>query len=474
MSLTRKIAHNTLYQIIGKLFSTAIGIVVVAMLARYLGAEGYGQYTIVIVFLQLFAVLLDLGLYIILIKKLSEPGADMEALVSNVFTLRILSAIVFLGIAPIVVLAFPYPGIVKAGIALTTLSYLFISLNQVLTGLFQKELRMGKVALAEVFGRIVLLGATAVVLWLEWQLMAVLFAVVLGSFANFLYVFISARRLVDIRLRFNWPVWLAVLRDAWPIGISVALNLIYFKADAIILSLYHPAADVGIYGATYKVLEILITLPAMFAGLVMPLLTAAYVTGDRERFRQIIQRSINFLAILALPLIVGTQFIAEPLMILVAGEEFTASGGVLRILIIATGIIFVGALFGNSVVSVNKQKPMIWMYAAAAAVSLLGYYLFIPTYSYYGAAWMTVVSEFLIMIGAYFMIHRTISLRLKYTIVWRAALATAVMAAGLWLLRDWSWYFLAISGTVIYFIVLYAIKGISTRDVKEVISLRSS
>jgi len=251
----------------------------------------------------------------------------------------------------------------------------------------------------------------------------------------------------------------------------VALNLVYFKADTIILSIYQPASDVGIYGATYKVLEILSTLPAMFAGLIMPLLTAAYAVRNFDRFRQIIQKAVNFLVILALPLIIGTQFIAEQLMILVAGEDFVGSGAVLRILIVATGIIFIGALFGNAVVSVNKQKPMILAYLTVAIVSLVGYLILIPRYSFYGAAYMTVAAEFLIMLTSFLMVYRTTKLRLKFNVIGRTILAALFMSLILWLTRDLHWALLVFIGILSYASSLYLLKGVTKSDISEILSL---
>ena len=60
MSYTRKIAHNTIIQMIGKGVSTVIGVVVIGMLTRYLGEGGFGQYTTIMAFLQLFGVLVDM------------------------------------------------------------------------------------------------------------------------------------------------------------------------------------------------------------------------------------------------------------------------------------------------------------------------------------------------------------------------------------------------------------------------------
>ena len=89
MSYTRKIAHNTLIQIIGKAISTVIGVVVIGMLTRYLGQAGFGQYITIMAFLSFFGVLVDMGLYIILVKKISEPNVDQDSLVSNIFSTEI-------------------------------------------------------------------------------------------------------------------------------------------------------------------------------------------------------------------------------------------------------------------------------------------------------------------------------------------------------------------------------------------------
>jgi O-antigen/teichoic acid export membrane protein len=352
MSYTRKIAHNTIIQIIGKGISTIIGIVVIGMLTRYLGQGGYGQYTTIMAFLQFFGVLVDMGLYIILVKKISEPGADQDKLTSNIFTLRLISAIIFLGLAPVVVLFFPYPEIVKIGIAITAFSFLGITLNQALAGVFQKNLRMDKVMIAEVIGRVILVGGTYFAIKQDLGLLWVMGAVVAGSLLNFLITFLFSRQFVRIKLAFDFVVWKMIIKESWPIALSIAFNLVYFKADIIILSLFHKAEAVGIYGASYKVLEVLTTFPAMFAGLILPLLAAAWVAADKERFQRVLGKAFDAMVMIAIPLIVGTLFLAKPVMDLIA-PEFTDSARVLQLLIFATATIFIGNLFGNTVVAIN-------------------------------------------------------------------------------------------------------------------------
>ena len=89
------------------------------------------------------------------------------------------------------------------------------------------------------------------------------------------------------------------------------------------------------------------------------------------------QKSFDLMVIIALPLIIGTQFTAKRIMILVAGQEFADSGPVLQILILAAGFIFLGCMFAHGVIAINKQKKIIGAYIFTAITAIIGYLIFI-------------------------------------------------------------------------------------------------
>jgi len=471
MSYTRKIAHNTIIQIFGKAVSTVIGIIVIGMLTRYLGQGGYGQYTTIMAFLQFFGVLVDMGLYIILIKKISESGVDEDKITSNIFTLRLISAVVFLGLAPLIVLFFPYPDIIKVGVLVTSFSFLGITLNQVLTGVFQKHLRMDKVVIAEVIGRIFLVGLTFYVIQQDMGLLWVMGSVVVGSVVNFLFTFLFSRQFVRIKLAFNFGIWRQVIKESWPIAVSIAFNLVYFKFDTIVLSLFKEDTAVGVYGASYKVLEVLTTFPAMFAGLVLPLLAAAWVAADKEKFQRVLRKSFDAMIMIAIPLVIGTLFLAGPIMDLIA-PEFTDSARVLQILIFATATIFIGNLFGNTVVALNQQKKMMWFYLVVAIISVVGYFIFIPKYSYFGAAGMTIVAELLITFSAMYIVLKHSRVTLLFSVFGKTLLSSALMGLVLFLMSGANLFLMLVVAMIVYLGAMLATKGISRDIIKEVTRLK--
>lgn len=474
MTLTRTIAHNTIVQVIGKIISTIIGLVVIGMLTRYLGEKGFGQYTTVMAYLQMFGVIVDMGLYVMLVKKISEEGVDEQYTASNIFTMRLISAVVFLGIAPLIALMLPYATEVKIGIAITTVAFLGVTLNQALSGIFQKHLKMYRVSIAEVLGRLVLLGITWWVVQSGLGLPWVMVAVVAGSAINFIATYVYSRSLVKLRLIFDFPYWRTIIRETWPIALSIVFNLVYFKADTVILSLMRPEADVGIYGSSYKVLEVLTTFPAMFAGLILPLLAAAWSLGDKERFKQVLQKAFDFLIMIALPLIGGTWVLARPVMKLITGEGFADSGPILQILIVATATIFIGNLFGNSVVAINRQRTMMWLYLGVAVVSLSGYLIFIPKFSYFGAAAVTVGSEVLITISAAAIVLSATKVRLSLLRAGKVFLAAAIMTLTLMTFNELNIFLLIGIGIVEYSVLLMVFRGVTKEMLLEIIRIRQS
>lgn len=471
MQLSTKVAYNTIIQVVSKFIATALGLVAVAIMARYLGQAGFGEYTIIITYLSFFGIIADLGLTLVTVQMISRPGADENKILNNLFSLRFVTAVVFLGLAPLTVIFFPYSPIVKIGVAITSLSFLCIALNQILVGLFQKKLRMDKVSIAEVAGRVILVIFIIFSVKLNYGLLGIMVATVIASIINFSLHFIFSRAFVYIKLQFDFSLWKDIVSKSWPLAITIVFNLIYLKADILILSLIKSQSEVGIYGAAYRVIDVLITVPFMFAGIILPILTLNWAKKNIAQFKKVLQRSFDFMVILALPMIIGTQFIANEMMTIIAGKEFSISGSVLKILIIAIGAIFLGCMFSHAIIALGKQKKIIGAYIFTSITALIGYLFFIPKFSYIGAAWVTIYSELIIALAAVYYVWKYSKFLPNLKIFIRSLAATVIMAIALYIIPS-SFYssgiglmiFLSVAG-IIYFAFLYLFKGITKNDI---------
>ncbi|MEK7139208.1 MAG: flippase, partial [Patescibacteria group bacterium] len=436
MSLTRRVATNTFLNVGGKLAAVGLSIVTVGILTRYLGQAGFGNYTTVMAFLQFFGIVVDFGLATAVVQLISSRPHQTDRLFANAFSFRLVTAVVFFALAPMVMLLLPYSAELKTSAFIATWALCLVSLNQVLMGIFQRELKMFWPVVAEIIGRAIFLVGMIVVVTGHGTLVAVMAAVTIGNLVQFILTYWAARRLTILRLAFDWRTWQELFFASWPIGLSIIFNLVYFKADTVILSLYQSQAVVGIYGAPYKMLEALSALPYLFMGLILPLLSASWAANNREKFRQQLQRSWDVLAVVTWPLVIGGIIVATPLMVLIAGPEFQPSGAVLQILLIATAAIYASVIFTHAIVALERQRQMLPAFGGVAAVALAAYFWLIPQYSYLAAAWITVGTEVAIGLLAWLVVRRALGRHmLAWRVTVRAAAASAVMALALIVLQ---------------------------------------
>lgn len=472
MSLNRKIAHNSIIHLTGKIVSLILGLVAVMIMTRYLGQEQFGYYYTVIAFLQFFGILVDFGLTLTTVQMISDTKRDISKVMNSLMSFRFITALGFLALAPIIVWLFPYNIYIKLGVLITVGSFFCITLIQTLTGVFQQKFKMLEVTIAEVVGRVVLVGGVALTAYLEKDIYWIFWAISIGSIINLLIVFFQSRKYITWRLEFDLTIWKEVWKRSWPIALSISFNLIYLKMDSIILSLTRSQAEVGLYGATYRVVDILTMLPAVFMGIALPVLTNYFVENKKEDLFDLLQKAFDALIVFAVPIVLGTMVIARPVMEFVAGSEFAVSGDILKVMILASGAIFVTTLSGYAVVAINKQKKMMWGYLTAAILTMVGYLYFIPKYGYWGAAWMTVFSEVLIMFWTTILVYKAIRFFPSLMTFAKSILPAVIMTIILYFIREQHALILIMVAIAVYFPLLYLFGGIKKETVRDLIRMK--
>lgn len=476
MSLSGKVAKNTLIQLIGKVVSTALGLLSLALITRYLGQSGYGQYTTILNFLTIFAVFADFGLTLVTVQMISGINDEKKesGILSNILGFRLISILLFLAISPLVLFFVPYSQNIKTGILLSAPYFIFPALSQVIIGLLQKRLKMGRAVLAEVLSRIILIASIAIVWYFQAGLNGIILATVVSGASSFIFHYIFASKLAHLRLSFDFSLWKEIIKRSWPLAITIALNLLYLRTDIVFLSIFRSDGEVGLYGAAYKVIDVLTTIPFMFAGLILPIISTAWIEKRSHYFKNVLQKSFNFMAISALPLVAGGVLLSEPIMVAVAGNEFAGSGPLLSLLIIAVGFIFLGTVFSHAVIAVDKQKKLIPYYLFTSVTSIIGYLILIPRYSGFGAAGITIYSEALVAIFSGYFVFKYSGFYPKLKIFLKALLATLAMSLIIIYAPDnFKTGYLGLIGliffsSIVYGLVLFALGGIDINDIKTI------
>jgi O-antigen/teichoic acid export membrane protein len=455
-STRRRVASNTAVQLVGKGVVLGLGVISIAVLTRYLGPEDYGRYTLALMYVQLFGVLADVGLYTTVVRDISKQPERTEELVGNVLTLRLVLSIVVIAVAALVSLALPYDHTVRVAILLAGIPLLLGMLTTSFVAILQSRLQMGRSAIADVAGRAASLGLVLLIAGLDLGFYPVLGAAAGGEAVTLLVVWLLTHRLASIRFRAQPAVWRSLMRAAIPLGLALAINALYFRADTLIISLYEPYGQVGLYTLAYRILELALVVGTVMLNTSFPVLSRA-VAQDRSRALQAIQETADVFVVLGAPLVAAGLVLAPQIVDLAAGEDFDGSVTPLRILLGAGALAWINGVFGYALIAKERQAAALWLNASALVFNVALNFILIPPYGIEAAAFVTVGSELLILLGSYPLMRRHFGFFPTPRTLVPAVAAAAAMAGLLWLLDDGPLLLLAPLGAAVYAALIWLI-----------------
>lgn len=469
MAIARKIAYNVIFNVITKFISTVLALVGIGFITRYLGKEGFGDYSTVLAFFSFFGSAADLGLYTITAREISRSGADERKILGNAFSLRLISSLLVFILTPALIYFLPYSSEVKMGILIAAASFVFSSTYMVLNGVFQKNLAMDKVATAEVIGKfiqiLIIIGAVRYNLGFTVIILSILAAMIF----NFVAVLLMVRKYIPLKLQFDFVYWKKFLKESAPLGISAIIVFVYFKIDTILLSVLKTNTEVGIYNAAYKVIENISFIPAMIVGLMFPMFSR-HIFSDKKHFQHLANETLKVFLILVVPMIVGTLFLSEGIIHLIGGDAFAAASNTLRILIFALTFIFFGGLFNNILIASNHQKKMLGALAGCAIFNVTFNLIFIPIFSYTAAATISVATEFLVALAGLILTIKYVGYRPSFKNLPRIILSGFIMAIFLFVFKNFGFLLLALGSALVYIASLWATKTITIKELSGIFS----
>ncbi|MFA5128236.1 MAG: flippase [Patescibacteria group bacterium] len=465
MSQVRAIAHNTMWQLGGKTVSTLLGLIAIAIMTRALGVEQFGWYSTAIGFLQFIGIFTDFGFTVITSSMLAEPAHDKSKLLSNLFTWRIITAVLTQGIAPLTIFLFPYPAPIKWAAVIMSFSFIGVSLNQVLVAYYQTKLKMHIQAMGEVIGRVVLVAGLALVATGHLGFLPMMAVITLGSLSYTAYLWYKSE---PIHFQIDRAISKSIFKKLWPVALSVIFNCFYLQGDRVILPLFVSQTEVGLYGAAYRVIDICIQVSSMLMGMFLPLIAFAWSRGLKDDFKMQVQRGFDLMSLFIIPMVAGVLALATPIMRFVASDKFIGSGAYLRVQILTMlGILF-GTVFGHVNLALGKQKKSLWIYLANAILAVVAYFIFIPMLGGFGAAWVRVGSETFAGLGLLIMAGCYSGFWPRPFAFLKICLASAIMAFVIIKLQL-GLFVSIIIGVIIYTVLVLALRVISKQTLREIL-----
>ncbi len=415
-----KVAANTVYQIVGKIISMSITMLAVMIITRSYGREEYGAFSLMQSWPALFFVIVDFGINAIAARELTKDWSNAGKYLGNILIIRFLFSLLIIALLSVVLKFFPYSPELRMGITLGLFILLTQSLYSTANIFFQVKLRYDFSTIAYILGYAVIFILILVLSKSNADIMWVNFSYVIGGIITFVISLLFLRKMgvtPDFSLDKNLLKYL--FSASLPIGIMFIFSQMSFKEDALMLSILKLPSSYGlgntesvaVYALAYKVFEVLLVVPTFFMNSVYPVLVGDMAKGE-DRLRKTFSRVIYF-SILSGVLVGSLGVVFAPLAVkILGGNEFFQSIGVLRILSGGLFIFYLTSPLSWLIVTLGYQKYLPWIYFISFSFNMISNFIFIPKYSFYGASWITIASEFIVLILLGFFARK--SWNLKY------------------------------------------------------------
>jgi O-antigen/teichoic acid export membrane protein len=402
----KKIATNTLYQLIGKVTSMTITVLATIIVTRLYGREGYGEFNIMQNFPALFFIIVDFGLNAIATREISQHKELAEKYLSNIFVLRLVMSGMLMALCVMILRFFPYSESLKIGIYFSLLLILTQSLYASANIIFQVRLRYDLSTISYIAGSVVVLVLVLVFSYAHFSIAAVSFAYVIGGLVTFLLNLRFIKKLgYKIFISFDGMLWKTLLLQTLPLGLMFVFSQINFKADSILISVLklpdayklNNTESVAVYGLAYKIFEVALVVPTFFMNAAYPVLVSHMVEG-KERLQNTFSKSVKVLLLLGLSAgVFGVTF--SPLMIrILGGSQFSQSVFSLQLLFLGIVVFYLTQPLSWLIVTLGKQKYLPAIYLISAVFNVSANIIFIPKYSFYASSVITWTSEALILL----------------------------------------------------------------------------
>jgi O-antigen/teichoic acid export membrane protein len=434
-------------QVIGRFGNLALGVVVTLVIVRTLGSTGFGQWSTIFAITQIATNFGELGLPQVAVSRAArDPGKEADWL-GALLSLRVLLAIptTIASLAAVLLIA-PTQQSRIAGVLVAFI--VLVTAPGAIGAVFQLRVRNDiSIAIMTLNSVLWTAGALAVsVLSRSIEAFAAVFLAV-AAITTCISV-VLALRLTSVRLTSSRRLWPLLLRVGFGVGAAGILVTLYVKLDQILVFEFAGSRQAGLYGAAYRILDQIQFIPSSVMTTLFPLIAAAY-PRNRERTHALLQTAGEYLTIASLPALAFTIVAAQPIIRLLFGSSFDEAAPALPILMGAFVSISFGYLAGNMVVILELQSRFFRYAAIGLVINASLNILLIPRYGFLASAWITLLTEVLVMLLTMRTVLRRIEMRPRFGRLLRALVAALAMGAMTWLAQR--------AGVPLYGLVIVAV-----------------
>jgi len=383
--------------LVGRIFGRGLLLFGQAILARSLGRDGYGLFSIGWSVLQISLFASPIGLQHGVIRfgarSQEDPLRFRRILQQTIFMALVsglLSGALLYLFSPQLALLFDKPGLdmILRGTAIAMFLSVLIRVAAAATRISQ---RVQFSAIAEDFLPAFLLALGAFLLTVVWQggvqggMTSVVLAYAVSALAAFAFLF---RLYPDLLKPVTWerPLFREIAAFSVPTALAGTLIVLIQWVTRLVLGILRPADDVGLYQAASQLASALVIMQASVAAIFTPMISRLAGQNETGQMNDLYKVATKWSLYVSAPIFLVMMIFPSNTMQLVFGAKYLDGAVALIILSLGQLVNIATGAVGPLTVMLNRQNQFLRIQFVALAITLLLNFWWIPAFGVVGAA----------------------------------------------------------------------------------------
>ncbi|MFW6089704.1 MAG: flippase, partial [Gemmatimonadota bacterium] len=378
------------------------------LLARRFGASGIGDYSFAFAFASFFTLGVDFGLRNLLTRRVARNRAEAPGIAVSVvlaqggFALLLLAILLvvsrILGYSPTLV------GYLVLAFLALALQVMGVSFSAFLEAV--GEMRLSAIAALLQKG-VVVVGGIALVLG-GASLAAVMAVHVLSGIVYLALGWRWARReFGPFDMAFRPRLAGTLFKAALPFFATVALWEIYSRIDIVMLHLFRGEVETGLYAAAYKLIAAPLFVAQLVGVAVFPTLARA-VADELPELESVFRETLRVLTVLGLAGGVVLLTAGDALPLLLFGDEFAASGRLVRMMAPLFVLEFGMVPLWRLLLAMDRERTLVLLRLGSVGLNVALNLVLIPLYGPMGAVATSLISEGVLAVAQFVLCIRVV------------------------------------------------------------------
>lgn len=400
------VAKNTTVMLGAQGITWISSFVLLMFLPRYLGSADYGRLYLAISIAMILSIIIDFGGNYLIPKEVAqEKRRTSKILISYIGVRTLIWGICMAGLLLFSWFA-EYSQTVLILIIILGISKLWEGAVKAIKSCFQGHEMMEYPSIGQIAQKVFVsvIAVTALLMGAGPITVAVIMAI--GVILNLALCLKFVPKIMERLPEFRINISIDLVKSSIPYFLWSIFAVIYYRIDAVMLSMFSTEQVVGWYGGAYRFFDVVMFLPSIFTTVIFPIFSRLSADGD-EKLNDTFQRSLRYMILTGIPMAILFFAFSEQIIRLFYGlEEYGPSVLVLQVFAPGIVLVYIDFILGSTILATDKQR--IWAAVGFAAILLnIGLnYVMIPYADQLwgnagiGAAITTLATELFIMIGA--------------------------------------------------------------------------